>query len=83
AHIVFTAIDRKRPATQSKKAVRLMREHLGFGGLILTDDLSMQALKGSLGERANQSLIAGCDVVLHCNGFLSEMQEVAEATGRL
>lgn len=83
AHIVFTAIDRKRPATQSKKAVRLMREHLGFSGLILTDDLSMQALKGSLGERANQSLIAGCDVVLHCNGVLSEMQEVANATGRL
>ena len=83
AHIVFTAVDRKRPATQSKKAVRLMREHLGFGGLILTDDLSMQALKGSLGERANQSLIAGCDIVLHCNGVLSEMQEVADATGRL
>ncbi len=83
AHIVFTAIDKKRPATQSKKAVRLMREHLGFSGLILTDDLSMQALKGSLGERANQSLIAGCDVVLHCNGILSEMQEVADATGKL
>lgn len=83
AHIVFTVIDRKRPATQSKKAVRLMRDHLGFGGLILTDDLSMQALKGSLGERADQSLTAGCDVVLHCNGVLSEMQEVAEATGRL
>jgi len=83
AHIVFTAIDKKRPATQSKKAVRLMREHLGFSGLILTDDLSMQALKGSLGERANQSLIAGCDVVLHCNGVLSEMQEVADAVGRL
>ncbi|WP_438852847.1 beta-N-acetylhexosaminidase [Brevundimonas nasdae] len=83
AHIVFAAIDKKRPATQSKKAVRLMREHLGFSGLILTDDLSMQALKGSLGERANQSLIAGCDVVLHCNGVLSEMQEVADAVGRL
>ena len=83
AHIVFAAIDKKRPATQSKKVVRLMREHLGFSGLILTDDLSMQALKGSLGERANQSLIAGCDVVLHCNGILSEMQEVADATGKL
>ncbi|GAA0201047.1 beta-N-acetylhexosaminidase [Brevundimonas nasdae] len=83
AHIVFTAVDKKRPATQSKKAVRLMREHLGFSGLILTDDLSMQALKGSLGERANQSLIAGCDVVLHCNGVLSEMQEVADAVGKL
>ncbi|WAC60963.1 beta-N-acetylhexosaminidase [Brevundimonas sp. SL130] len=83
AHIVFTAVDRKRPATQSKKAVRMMREHLGFAGLIMTDDLSMQALSGSLGERAHQSLKAGCDVVLHCNGDLAEMQDVAEATGRL
>ncbi|HBI20031.1 MAG TPA: beta-hexosaminidase, partial [Brevundimonas sp.] len=83
AHIVFTALDRKRPATQSKKAVRTMREHLGFTGLLLTDDLSMQALSGSLGERADMSLKAGCDVVLHCNGDLAEMQAVAEATGKL
>lgn len=83
AHIVFTAVDRKRPATQSKKAIRLMREHLGFSGLIITDDLSMQALRGSLGERAHQSLKAGCDVVLHCNGDLAEMRQVGEATGRL
>jgi beta-N-acetylhexosaminidase len=83
AHIVFAAIDAKRPATQSKKAVRLMRDHLGFTGLILTDDLSMQALSGSLGERANKALKAGCDVVLHCNGDLAEMRQVAEATGRL
>ena len=83
AHIVFTAIDRKRPATQSRKAVRMMREHLGFSGLIMTDDLSMQALSGSLGERAHRSLKAGCDVVLHCNGDLAEMRAVAEAAGRL
>lgn len=83
AHIVFTAIDRKRPATQSKKAVKMMREHLGFSGLIMTDDLSMQALSGSLGERAHLSLKAGCDVVLHCNGDMAEMQAVAEATGKL
>jgi beta-N-acetylhexosaminidase len=83
AHIVFTAVDKKRPATQSKKAVRMMREHLGFSGLIMTDDLSMQALSGSLGERAHRSLKAGCDVVLHCNGDMAEMQPVAEATGRL
>ncbi|PZU00115.1 MAG: beta-N-acetylhexosaminidase [Brevundimonas sp.] len=83
AHIVFTAIDGKRPATQSKKAVRTMREHLGFSGLILTDDLSMQALSGDLGQRAHRSLKAGCDVVVHCNGDLAEMQAVAEGTGRL
>jgi beta-N-acetylhexosaminidase len=83
AHIVFTAVDKKRPATQSRKAVKLMREHLGFSGVIMTDDLSMQALKGSLGERAHLSLKAGCDVVLHCNGDMAEMKAVAEATGKL
>lgn len=83
AHIVFAAVDRKRPATQSKKTVKMVREHLGFSGLIMTDDLSMQALSGSLGERAHLSLKAGCDVVLHCNGDMAEMQAVAEATGRL
>ncbi len=83
AHIVFTALDKKRPATQSKKAVKTMREHLGFSGLIMTDDLSMQALSGSLSERAHQSLKAGCDVVLHCNGDMAEMKDVAEATGKL
>jgi beta-N-acetylhexosaminidase len=83
AHIVFTAVDRKRPATQSKTAVKMMREHLGFGGLIMTDDLSMQALSGDLGQRAHRSLKAGCDLVLHCNGDMAEMQAVAEATGKL
>ncbi len=88
AHVVFEAIDRKRPATTSRKAVRLMREDvarggLGFGGLIITDDLSMNALSGSLRERAEASLKAGCDVVLHCNGNLNEMRAVAEGVGRL
>lgn len=83
AHVVFTAVDPKRPATTSKKGVRLMREHLGFAGLILSDDLSMKALSGSLTERAEQSLKAGCDVVLHCNGDLGEMRQVAEGTGKL
>ena len=83
AHVVFTAVDQKRPATTSKKAVKLMREHLGFGGLILTDDLSMHALSGSFRERAEASLKAGCDVVLHCNGDLAEMASVAEGVGKL
>ena len=83
AHVVFDAIDPKRPATTSKKAIRLMREDLGFGGLIMTDDLSMKALSGSLRERAEASLKAGCDVVLHCNGDLDEMRQVAEGTGAL
>lgn len=83
AHVVFHAIDPKRPATTSKKAIRLMREGLGFGGLIMTDDLSMKALSGSLSDRAATALKAGCDVVLHCSGDLAEMAEVAEGTGKL
>jgi beta-N-acetylhexosaminidase len=83
AHVVFTSIDRKRPATTSKKAIRLMREQLGFSGLILSDDLSMQALSGGLDERADAALKAGCDVVLHCNGDMAEMQAVASSVGKL
>ena len=83
AHVVFDAIDPKRPATTSKKAVKLMRRELGFGGLILTDDLSMKALSGSLTDRAEAALKAGCDVVLHCNGDLDEMRSVAEGVGKL
>ncbi|MBW8305071.1 MAG: beta-N-acetylhexosaminidase, partial [Brevundimonas sp.] len=83
AHVVFDAIDPKRPATTSKKALKLMRDGLGFGGLIMTDDLSMKALSGSLRERAEASLKAGCDVVLHCNGDLDEMRGVAEGVGKL
>ncbi|WP_292030465.1 beta-N-acetylhexosaminidase [Brevundimonas sp. UBA2416] len=83
AHVVFDAIDPKWPATTSKKAIRLMREPLGFGGLIMTDDLSMKALSGSLRERAEASLKAGCDVVLHCSGDLDEMGLVAEGVGKL
>lgn len=83
AHIVFTAIDRKRPATQSKKVIRLMRERLGFGGFLLSDDLVMNALKGTLTERAEASLKAGCDAVIHWNGDLAEMRQVAEGVGPL
>ncbi|NWE52394.1 beta-N-acetylhexosaminidase [Brevundimonas sp. P7753] len=83
AHVVFTAVDAKRPATTSKKGIRLMREHLGFSGLIMSDDLSMKALSGTLTQRVEQSLKAGCDVVLHCNGDLDEMRQVAEGTGKL
>ncbi len=83
AHVVFSAVDAKRPATTSKKGIHLMREHLGFSGLIMSDDLSMKALSGTLTQRAEQSLKAGCDVILHCNGDLTEMRQVAEGTGKL
>lgn len=83
AHIVFTAIDGKHPATQSRKAIKLIRERLGFGGLLLSDDLVMNALTGTLTERARASLKAGCDLVIHWNGDLAEMRQVAEGVGKL
>jgi len=83
AHIVFTAIDRKHPATQSKKAIKLIRERLGFGGLLLSDDLVMNALSGTLTERAQAALKAGCDLVIHWNGDLAEMRQVAKGVGAL
>lgn len=83
AHIVFTAIDKKRPATTSKKAIRLMRERLGFQGLLLSDDLMMKALSGALNERAEAALKAGCDLVIHWTGDLDEMRQVADGVGKL
>ncbi len=83
AHVVYEAVDPKRPATTSKKAVRMIRDHLGFDGLLITDDLSMKALSGSLTDRSEAALKAGCDVVLHCNGDLDEMKAVAKGVGRL
>lgn len=80
AHVVFSAIDAVAPATTSAIMVRdVIRGSIGFDGLLMSDDISMQALSGTLAERAKASLAAGCDVVLHCNGNLAEMQEVAGA----
>ena len=78
AHVVYEAIDAQRPATTSPKVIRdVIRGEIGFDGLLMSDDLSMQALSGSLDHRAKASLFAGCDVVLHCNGNLAEMREIA------
>ncbi|HEY1929730.1 MAG TPA: beta-N-acetylhexosaminidase [Caulobacteraceae bacterium] len=76
AHVVFQAIDPQRPATTSPEVVsRVVRQRIGFDGLLISDDLSMKALSGSLRDRARAALDAGCDVVLHCNGDLQEMRE--------
>lgn len=83
AHVVFDAIDAERPATQSPDMVALMRGAIGFGGLLMTDDISMQALSGPVAARSQAALAAGCDVVLHCNGDLAEMRAVAESCGVL
>jgi beta-N-acetylhexosaminidase len=82
AHIVFSAYD-DQPATCSAPMIRVIRDQIGFGGLLMTDDLSMQALSGTIGERAAASRRAGCDVMLHCNGNLGDMQAVAAASGAL
>ena len=80
AHVVYSALDPHRPATTSRKVVAgVIRTEIGFDGLLLSDDLSMQALSGSLGERAAAAFSAGVDVALHCNGDLAEAQAVAAA----
>src|SRR4029450_10495740 len=80
AHIVYSAIDPIAPATTSVTLVRdVIRDWLGFRGLLMSDDISMGALSGSIGERSRAGVAAGCDVVLHCNGELDEMRAVASA----
>jgi beta-N-acetylhexosaminidase len=83
AHVVYTALDPDRPATTSRIVLDMIRDELGYQGLIVTDDLSMQALKGDIEHRAKRALKAGCDVVLHCNGDMDEMQSVLEGSKRL
>jgi beta-N-acetylhexosaminidase len=82
-HVVFDAIDPDLPATLSPAVIRVIRERIGFTGLLLTDDLSMEALSGTLATRAAAAIAAGCDVALHCNGRRAEMEAVAAAAGRL
>ncbi len=82
AHLVFTAYD-NLPATQSPALIRAMREEIGFGGVLMTDDLNMQALKGDLASRTAASMAAGCDLALHCKGDLAEMQAVASTAGEM
>jgi beta-N-acetylhexosaminidase len=78
AHVVFSAIDPLSPATTSAKMIaNVIRDGIGFQGLLMSDDISMGALSGSLRERTRAALAAGCDVALHCNGNLEEMREVA------
>lgn len=80
AHVVYAAIDPRRPATTSRRAIReVIRGEIGFSGLLMSDDLSMKALSGDFAERTRASLAAGCDVVLHCNGDMAEMKPIAEA----
>jgi beta-N-acetylhexosaminidase len=81
AHVVFSAIDAAQPATTSAIMIDdVIRGWIGFEGLLMSDDVSMGALSGGLAERSHAALAAGCDLVLHCNGNLDEMREVAGAS---
>jgi beta-N-acetylhexosaminidase len=79
AHVVYTALDPSQPATLSAPVLAYIREEIGFAGLLLSDDLSMQALRGSLRARTEAAFAAGIDIALHCNGDLAEAAAVAAA----
>ena len=84
AHVVFSAIDPVAPATTSVTMVReVIRGFIGFRGLLMSDDVSMKALSGTIAERSRAAFAAGCDVVLHCNGDLNEMSAVASQAPEL
>ena len=84
AHVVYRAIDPGRPATVSPVVIRdMIRGRIGFDGLLISDDVSMNALSGDYGQRAAAIHAAGCDIVLHCNGRADEMRAVADATPEL
>jgi beta-N-acetylhexosaminidase len=83
AHLVFAALDPGLPATQSPRMIRVIRQQIGFKGLLMSDDLNMQALSGTLAERTARTLAAGVDVALHCKGDMAEMVAVAGAAGTM
>ncbi len=84
AHVVYTAVDPDRPASTSRKVIdEIIRGTIGFDGLLISDDSSMNALKGTLGERAAAIVAGGGDIVLHCNGVMEEMRAVASQVPRL
>lgn len=81
AHVIYTAVDADQPATASKKVMNeIIRRQMGYEGLIITDDITMNALSGDLTQRTQSVFAAGCDIVLHCTGRMNEMKEVANAT---
>ncbi|NQV99606.1 MAG: beta-N-acetylhexosaminidase [Rhodospirillales bacterium] len=81
AHLIYNVLDRDNPATHSSMILRgLIRKDFGYAGVLLSDDVSMNALSGTIGERAARAISAGCDIVLHCNGKMEEMREVADHT---
>jgi beta-N-acetylhexosaminidase len=83
AHVVYTAVDPDEPATTSRQVIaEVIRGWIGFDGALMSDDLTMNALSGSLAERARAALAAGCDLALHCNGNMHEMEQIAREAPR-
>lgn len=84
AHVVYTAVDPENPSTTSVRVVgEIIRGEIGFEGLLMSDDVSMNALSGDFAARTQAILAAGCDLVLHCNGVMEEMRAVAQRTPEL
>lgn len=84
AHVIYKDFDPTQPVSTSSKAItQLIREHIGFDGFLMCDDVSMQALEGTIGQRTHAVMRAGCDGALHCNGVMEEMEQVANASPTL
>ncbi len=84
AHILYTDYDAHRPATVSSQVInQVIRDHIGFDGVLITDDIKMAALEGGFDQRARQSIAAGCDIVLFCNGSLEENRLVVQSAPAL
>ena len=77
AHIIYKKIDSKNTATHSKKTIQLIRDKIRFNNILISDDISMKSLKHSIKKNTQKAFIAGCNLVLHCNGNYKEMLEVA------
>ena len=77
-HIIFNKIDSQNTVTHSKKIIKLIRNKIGFKNIIISDDLSMKSLKGLIGENTIKTFNSGCNIVLHCNGDIKEMEIVGK-----
>lgn len=83
AHLLYAALGETAPATTSPSMIGRIRNEIGFGGLLMTDDIGMQALSGSVPERSAAAIAAGCDVILHCNGNLAERRALFDRVGSM
>ena len=82
-HLLYSKIDKDNPVTHSKKIIKIIRKNIKFKNIIITDDLSMKALKNSIEENTRKSFYAGCNMALHCNGNINEMIKVAQNSPKI